>query len=514
MSELVMTEFAEELKGSLLKFIKYFFERRTGRPFVMSLPDGRESHYITVCRELMSYFRLETKHLMINIPPGHGKSTMLVYFIAWCFTHYPDCRFLYISYSKTLAEKHTSEIKAIMSMREYQLLFHVELADDSQAKGLFKTTAGGCVGAYGSASSITGMDSGLPNLDRFSGACIIDDAHKASETSSDTIRNSVIDNYNQTIKPRPRGNNVGILLIGQRLHEEDLPAWLEAGKDGNKWKIVKLKSIDEAGNALAPNLISKEKLLIEKEFNPYVFSSQYQQEPVPASGGIFQKEWFITSDIEPRILKTYIVCDTSETEKTYNDASVFSFFGIYRPIVHGREIPDLLAIHWINCWEIRVEPKDLVNSFMDFWAECMQHKVKPSLVAIEKKSTGSTLLSYLKNTPGIRLHALEANRANGSKTERFLRCQPYVANKLITLPTNGRHTAMCIEHMSKISSNDSHRWDDIADTLSYSIQLALIDKFITSDINDTISKEIKSKVVMSEYNEIKRLREQAYYSDY
>ena len=341
-----------------------------------------------------------------------------------------------------------------------------------------------------------------------------DDMHKVDEVFSDLIRQNVIDNFNQTIKPRPRGINVGICMIGQRLHEDDLPAFLENGKDGNKWKVVKIKAIDEAGNVLAPNIISREKLLIEKEFNPYVFSSQYQQEPVPAGGGIFQRDWFITLDIEPKILKTFIVCDTAETEKTYNDASVFSFFGIYKPMVHGREIPDLLGIHWLNCWEIRVEPKDLVNSFLDFWAECMQYKIKPSLVAIEKKSTGSTLLSYLKNTPGIKVHALEANRANDSKTERFLRCQPFVANKLITLPSNGKHTQLCINHMAKISTNDSHRWDDIADTLCYGIQLALIDKTVSNDVLENVNKAVKSSIVMSKYNDITRLREQAYYSDY
>jgi predicted phage terminase large subunit-like protein len=439
---------------------------------------------------------------------------MLVYFIAWCFTHYPDCRFLYISFSKSLAEKHTSEVKAIMSIREYQLLFGVELAQDSQAKGDFRTTLGGAVAAFGSQGAITGRDAGCANVHHFSGCVIIDDPSKPDEINSVVMREAVIDNYSQTIKPRPRGNNVGILLIGQRLHEEDLPAWLEAGKDGNKWKIIKLKSIDEAGNALAPNIISKEKLLIEKEFNPYVFSSQYQQEPVPASGGIFQRDWFVTLDIEPKIVKTFITVDTAETEKTYNDASVFSLWGIYKPIVHGREIPDLLALHCIDAWEIRVEPKDLVNSFLDFWAQAMQYKVKPSLVAIEKKSTGSTLVSYLKNTPGIRVHAIERSRASGSKTERFLRSQPFVANKLISFPSNGRHTQWCIDHMAKITANDTHAHDDYADCCADAIQLALIDKLVSSDIQGEIQKTEKSKVVMSGYNEISRIRQQAYYSDY
>jgi hypothetical protein len=388
---LALNEFRDELKASLLKFTCYFFKKRTGREFVLSSPDGRECHYITISKELMAFFKLETNRLMINVPPGHGKSTLLVYFIAWCFTHYPDCQFLYISFSKTLAEKHTAEIKAIMSMLEYKRLFNVDIASDSSAKGRFRTSSGGAVTAYGSAGSITGQDAGLPNLERFSGCVIIDDAHKPDEVHSDTMRQGVIDNYNQTIKPRPRGDNVGIISIGQRLHEQDLSAFLEDGNDGYNWRVVKLPAIDDSGNVLAPNIKSKEALLIEQDKNPYVFSSQYQQEPVPAGGGIFKSEWFTTLDITPKILKTFVTADTAETEKEYNDATVFSLWGLYRPVVHGREVEDLVALHWLKCWEIRVEPKDLVNSFLDFWAECLSAGYKPSLAAIEKKSSGSTL---------------------------------------------------------------------------------------------------------------------------
>ncbi len=72
----------------------------------------------------------------------------------------------------------------------------------------------------------------LPGLERFSGAVIIDDAHKPDEVHSDTIRQSVIDNYRETIQQRCRGINVPIIFIGQRLHEDDLAAYLINAKDG------------------------------------------------------------------------------------------------------------------------------------------------------------------------------------------------------------------------------------------------------------------------------------------
>jgi hypothetical protein len=214
-----------------------------------------------------------------------------------------------------------------------------------------------------------------------------------------------------------------------------------------------------------------------QEVMPYEFAAQYQQNPQPAGGGIFRPEWFVLHDNEPRIMTTFITVDSAETDKDYNDATVFSLFGVYRIMQDGVDTGNT-GLHWLDCEEIRVEPKDLRPSFLNFYSQCMRHPVKPRIVAIEKKSTGVTLLSILKDYMGLQLIEIERNRASGSKTDRFLACQQYVASRLVSLPSEGRHTDMCIEHMRKITANNSHRFDDIADTLADGIRLALIDKTI------------------------------------
>src|SRR6478736_2969566 len=163
-------EVAAKLKGSLLLFIQAFFPILTGRDFIISQPTGRESHFITICRALTKCTRLQALRLLVNVPPGHGKSVMVSFWIAWCLAKWPDCNFLYISYSKTLASTHTDTIKRIMSLSQYRNLFNVHLREDSQAKDAFTTEAGGTVSAFGSAGAITGRNAGLPGLERFSGA--------------------------------------------------------------------------------------------------------------------------------------------------------------------------------------------------------------------------------------------------------------------------------------------------------------------------------------------------------
>jgi predicted phage terminase large subunit-like protein len=511
MIDLEKEELAAVLKGSLLEFTKTFYPLLTGREFIISNPASREPHVITICRALTQCARLEipAHRLIINVPPGHGKSTLLSMWVAWTLATYPDARFLYISYSKVLAAKHTETIKRIVSLAHYRYLFDIKIRHDSKAKDAWQTTAGGAVAAFGSQGAITGQDAGLPGLDRFSGALIIDDPHKPDEVHSDTMRQSVIDNYSETLLQRPRGINVPMIFIGQRLHEDDLAAHLIAGNDGNTWHPVILKSIDDAGNALYPEAFPLSMLKIRQERDIYVFASQHQQDPQPAGGALFKPDWFVMLDFEPKILQTFITADTAETDKNYNDATVFSFWGIYEIETMGRKTGEY-GLHWIDCAEIRIEPKDLKDSFLDFWQDCMRHKMPPLLAAIEKKSTGVTLVSVLKELRGIQVRDIERTRASGSKTQRFLEIQAHVAARKISFTEGARHSQMCITHMSKITANNTHRHDDIADTCADAVKIALIDKLLQT--NQAQSLNISNKLFAHEQS-ILKAQEAAYYGD-
>ena len=502
---------AAELRGSLLLFCQYFYPLLTQRDFILPNPPGRESHVVTICRALTQAARLELpdQRLWISVPPGHGKSTMLVMWTAWTLAQYPDSKYLYISYSASLAAKHTETIKRIISLPHYKYLFDIEIRHDSRGKEFFQTKQGAAIAAFGSTGSIVGMDSGLPGLDRFSGALLLDDLHKIDESHSDTMRNAVITNYRETIQQRTRGVNVPIIGIGQRVHEEDIANYLLKGSDGHQWQHVILKAIDSAGNALYPEAFPLSMLRIKQEFDPYVFSAQYMQEPVPAGGALFKPEWFVLLDEEPTMLATFITGDTAETAKSYNDATVFSFWGIYEIISFGRKTGSY-GLHWLDCLETRIEPKDLKDTFLDFWAECMRHPTQPMIVAIEKKSTGGTLISLIDDIRAIQVRDIPRTRESGNKTRRFLEVQPYLAERRLSLTTNARHAKMCIDHMSKITANETHRWDDIADTCADAIKFALIDKTILNITEQKSDYADMAKTLTMDHNNIKRLRRIAF----
>jgi predicted phage terminase large subunit-like protein len=502
-------EIAAKLKGSLLLFIQAFFPILTGRDFIISRPIGRESHFISICRALTKCTRLESLRLLINVPPGHGKSVIVSFWIAWCYAKWGDCNFLYISYAKTLAATHTDTVKRLMMLPQYKTLFDVHLRDDSQAKDAFTTEGGGTVSAFGSSGAITGRNAGLPGLDRFSGAVVIDDSHKPDEVHSDLIRESVITNYRETIQQRPRGINVPIVFIGQRLHEQDLPAYFLAGEDGYNWDSVILKSIDDAGNALYPEAFPLDMLKVRQQKDRYVFAAQHQQDPQPAGGGLFMPEDFPLLQEEPNYYITFITADTAETEDPRNDATVFSFWGMYNIQVEGQKT-GVMGLHWIACREMRVEPKKLEKEFLDFWQECARHPNPPLIAYIEKKSTGVTLISILKEMRGLKIREIERTRKSGSKAQRFIDMQPYIASKQVSLPTYGAHTELCINHMKKITNNDSHAHDDIADTCADAVRIAFIDKLLTMFTAKNNTSRETALAALNRHNNVVLLRQRAY----
>lgn len=484
-----------KLLGSPLLFTQVFYKLRTGRSFDISDPIGREPHMISMFRELVKVFIGEIQFLYINIPPRYGKTECLIHFVAWAMARYPDSNFIYTSYAKSVATKQTQTIRQIIEMPEYYKLFGVKLRDDVNAKDNFETIQGGCMFAAGTGGPITSRGMGLPNNTRFSGCGIIDDIHKPHDVHSDTIRESDNNWFYETFESRLNNpKKTPIIAIGQRLHEGDIFSEIF---EKNKWKKLVLESRDAARNALDPSKHTVQMLDEMEKREPYKFAAQMQQNPMPAGGGIFKKDWFAFYQQEPQILLTFLTVDTAETEKNYNDATVFSFWGLYRIQQFGQE-SNVWGLHWIDCLETWIEPKDLQHTFVQFVTECFHHRIKPTHIGIEAKSTGVTLASIVSQYQGLQVISFKPTIALGTKADKYLSIQSYVSRKLISFPQYAKHTHPCIEHCSKITANDSHRRDDIADTLYYAVKMALIDKVLVAQLTNDNSASNELTVTLAQ----------------
>jgi len=277
----------------------YFFTRwmfLQQRGFVWQ----QAAHHLAICKALMRVYRGECKRLIINIPPRYSKTELaVVNFMAWTLGKHPDAEFIHASYSSRLASNNSYACRNLVMHEEYARIFpQVELRDDSKAKDEWRTTAGGCVYATGAGGTITGYGAGKLR-DGFGGAIIIDDPHKADESTSDVMRQNVLDWFQNTVESRKNSPHTPIILIMQRLHQSDLSGWLLDGGNGEKWDHVCLPAIADDGAALWPEKHCIEVLRQMQSAAPYVFSGQYQQCPAPAEGGIFKPDNIAVVDAIP-----------------------------------------------------------------------------------------------------------------------------------------------------------------------------------------------------------------------
>jgi predicted phage terminase large subunit-like protein len=257
-------------------------------------------HHEAICRALERVFWGDCTRLIINVPPRYSKTEIaVVNFIAWALGHHPDAEFIHTSYSAQLATNNAFGARLLVESEAYREIFpRVALRHDSASKGDWRTTEGGVVYAQGSGGTITGFGAGKMR-EGFGGAIIIDDPHKASEASSDTMRKNVIDWFQNTLETRKNSPRTPIILIMQRLHEADLAGFLVAGGNGEEWEHVMVPAISETGEALWPAKHSLEQLRVMERSNPYVFAGQYQQRPAPLAGGEFKPDAIGTIDAIP-----------------------------------------------------------------------------------------------------------------------------------------------------------------------------------------------------------------------
>lgn len=263
-------------------YSRYMFLRRKNFHWL------RNHHHRTICDALMRVFRGECKRLIINMPPRYSKTELaVVNFVTWSMGRVPDAEFIHTSYSTRLAVNNSWQARELLTTEAYQEIFPTRLNEDSKAKDEWRTTDGGVMYATGAGGTITGYGAGKQR-EGFSGAIIIDDPHKPDEVTSEVMRRNVIDWFQNTLESRKNSPDTPIILIMQRLHENDLAGWLLGGGNGEQWEHLSLPAIQDDGTALWPEKHSIEDLRRMEAASPYVFAGQYMQSPAPLEGGMFK----------------------------------------------------------------------------------------------------------------------------------------------------------------------------------------------------------------------------------
>jgi hypothetical protein len=228
---------------------------------------------------------------------------------AWYLGRHPECEFIAASANDDLASDFGRDVRNIIASDEYKALFSTTLADDSQARGKWHTSAGGTFFTVGIGGGVKG---------RGAHVLLIDDPFAKMEAAlSDLERKRVWEWYCGSAYDRlmPGG---AVVVIAHRMAEDDLSGMLlqQQAAGGDTWEVVELPAINEQGEALWPEAYPVGALeRIKTNIQPRFWSALYLQNPTPDDGTFFFSDWLKPVDSLPPLerMRTYAASDFAVT---------------------------------------------------------------------------------------------------------------------------------------------------------------------------------------------------------
>jgi predicted phage terminase large subunit-like protein len=459
-----LTNYEKVLKvkcnNSLLFFTRYIYKENHRRNFIVT------PHLVKICNALEKVVNGKTKRLIINIPPRYGKTELAVKcFIAWSLAKNPSSKFIHLSYSDDLALDNSSQTKEYIESESFQKFWQMELKKDAQGKKKWFNKDGGGVYATASGGAITGFGAGVSESKVFAGAIIIDDPLKPDDANSEARRNSVNERYNSTIRSRVNDRETPVIVIMQRLHEEDLSGFLLNGGSGEDWEHLCLPALDKDNNPLWSDKHSFLELEQIRQANRYNFAGQYMQQPAPEEGGEWRKDWFkIINKNEVPIdsLKWELIIDGAYTKNTANDPSGFQIgakwgnnYVIWSSIDKYLEMPELL----------KFIPNHIEAS-----------GVKVSMTLVEPKASGKSIKQMIYNETKLNITEIKSKFVNQSKIENARACSPYIESGRTLLVSGSWNDAF----LQQVGTFPNAKHDEHIDLTCYGIERNLMsEQFFT-----------------------------------
>ncbi len=459
---------------SLLLFTRYFFRKRYLRKFVVN------HHHRLICDKLEDVIRGKTKRLIINIAPRYGKTELAVKnFIAYCLSQNPQSRFIHLSYSDDLALDNSEEIKDLVTSSEFQELFNVEVKPDSKSKKKWYTKQGGGVYATSTGGQVTGFGAGkvddeeedlkewVSEVEKFGGAIVIDDPIKPEDSESDTKRERINERFDSTIRNRVNSRNTPIIIIMQRVHPNDLTGYLKE-IEPDEWDVLSLPCNQPDGTALWPFKHTKEELKKLRELNPVVFDRQYDQDPKPKEGLLYNelKTYKELPEIQGR-RESYT--DVADTGKDYLCSIDYEIQGDYLYI---------LNVVYSNLKSEFTEPM-VIDSI---------NKNKVTRAWIESNNGGRM---YSRNIEeGVKCQVIAFHQSK-NKEARIYNAAPLVGKYVLFPDGWSSKYPLFHKHITHYLASGKNKFDDAPDVLTGMIEKTLISK---------TPKQIKREDIGSKFN--------------
>jgi predicted phage terminase large subunit-like protein len=274
---------------------------REAWPLVEAMPFRDSWHVRATCEHLAAVTAGQIKNLLINIPPGTGKSLIAaVFWPCWEWTKDAAVRWFFASYSGVLSTRDSVRCRYLVESEWFQKNWGVALRDDQNQKTFFQTEVGG----YRIATSVGGRGIG-EHPDRI----VADDPNKVQGVESDVQRQNVVTWWSQTMASRGVVRGARRVVIMQRLHANDLAGYILANEADDYVHLCLPMRYEPGrmvttpigwndprtveGELLAPTLFDETAVAkLEKRLGPWGSAGQLQQRPAPRTGGLFEEGWF------------------------------------------------------------------------------------------------------------------------------------------------------------------------------------------------------------------------------
>lgn len=468
-----------KLEADHLEFTKHFFRIRQGIDFRVNW------HHVYIADTLEKVIRGEIKNVVFNVSPGSSKTEeVVINFIARGLALNARARFLHISYSDDLAVLNSETAREVVRSEEYQQLWPRKIAADADSKKRWNVEDAGkkAGGVYATSlgGQITGFRAGHM-AEGWQGAILIDDPLKVEDAYSKTNRDKANRKLISTVKSRRANPDTPIVVIMQRLAEEDPTGFIKAGGIPGEWTFIEIPALitdeyvanlpehirplvdsserDEDGRfSYWPYKEPLRELLAAEKADRYVFSGQYMQRPSPLGGGIIQSGKFVRYGALPSLQYRKIFADTAQKTAERNDYSVLQCWGL------GKDN----RIYLIDQIRGKWPAPELKRRATDFWNK---HKAigagdpdAPALrqMLVEDKASGTGLIQDLSEDGGIPVAGIERTK---DKLTRVMDIVSHIDVGNVCVPAEAPWVNDFVTECDSFTADDTHAHDDQIDPM-------------------------------------------------
>lgn len=342
--------------------------------------------------------------LVINLPPRHGKSFLMIAAAAWYLGRYPEREVMLVAHSQSLVNDLAAKLRQLVETEFFAQVFpQFRLLSGRERSIDFRTSRNGGFVAGSFDTGLTGRGADL---------LLIDDPISAQDVQSEQRRAFVRETFDAMLMTRLNDLRTGaVIAMSHRLHADDLSAHL-IGLGFRHLRLPFRAERDEeipygdiilrraAGGFLQHGRITQETARKLETLPAHVFATQYQQNPMAAGSGLLKLEHFPIIESPPSGGTTVISWDTASSLDSAASYSVALVFRIHSSVAYLAHIQ-----------RARLEYADLKRCAVE-----LHERFRPQTHLVEAASLGRALASDLRD---LGANVIDRSTGRASKIERL-----------------------------------------------------------------------------------------------